>query len=182
MSEADERNKVLTWGGETSYKRIPGITGIADADGTMIDHFALGAYSTWVRAGRCTFLIDASKIRRALAVYHAFSTAVGRTADKIQETGTNGKAVYISTLTIWSTGRWAARICFWQDCMDKSVHTQIISCIIISISYYFRYQYFINVKCDFKIIIFRDILLMFTIMFNMNQRSTMNRKKINALQ
>lgn len=126
MSEADKRSKVLTWGGETSHKRISGITEIANADGAVIDHFALGAYSTRVRAGRGTFLIDASKVRRALAVYHAFGATVGRAADKIRKTGTNGKTVYISTLTVWSTGRRAARICFWQDCMEKSVYAQVI--------------------------------------------------------
>lgn len=88
---------------------------MADADGAVIDHFALGVYSTRIRAGRCTFLIDACEIRGALAVYHAFGTTVGRAADKIRKTGANGEAVCIPTLTIRSAGRRAARICFWQE-------------------------------------------------------------------
>lgn len=116
-----ERDQVLTWSGETSCKGIPGITEIADTDGTVTDYFALCVYSTRVRAGRYTLLIDASKIRRALAVHNAFGSAIGGAANKIRETSANSKAIYISAFTVWSTGGWAARICFWQDCIEKNI-------------------------------------------------------------
>lgn len=116
-----ERERVLTWGGETSCKRIPGITEVADTDRTVTDHFALCVYSTRVRAGRYTLLIDASKIWRALAVHNAFGSTIGRAANKIRKTSANGKAIYISAFTVWSTGGRAARICFWQDCVEKNI-------------------------------------------------------------
>lgn len=112
MNEANGRDQVLTWSGETSRKGVPGITEVADADRAVTDHFALCVYSTWVRTGRHTLLIDASKIWRALAVHHAFGSTVGGIADKIRETSANGKAIYVSAFTIWSTGGWAARVCF----------------------------------------------------------------------
>lgn len=88
----------------------------------MIDHFALCVYSAWVRAGRCTFLIDASKVQGTLAVHHALGSAVRRTADKVREASANGKAVYIATLAVWSAGRRTARIFFrWKGCAKKSV-------------------------------------------------------------
>lgn len=123
MNEADKRNQVLTWGGETSCKGVPGITEVADADGTVTDHSALCVYSTRIRAGWYTLLIDASKILWALAVHNAFGSTIGRVANKIRETSANGKAIYISAITIWSTGGWAAWVCFWQDCVEKNIIT-----------------------------------------------------------
>lgn len=121
MNKAGERDKVLTWRGETSQEGVSGVTEIADANGAVIDHFALGIYSTLVRAGRRTFLIDASAIRRALTVHHAFGATVGRVADKIRETGANSKAVCIATLAVWSTGRRAARVYFREDCVERNI-------------------------------------------------------------
>lgn len=120
-NEVNERDQVLTWDGETSRKGISGITEIADADGAVTDYSALCVYTTRVRARRYTLLIDASKILRALAVHYAFSSTVGRAADKIRKASANGKAIYVSAFTIWSTGRWAARIYFWQYCVEKNI-------------------------------------------------------------
>lgn len=113
---------VLTLGGKTSYERIPGIIGVADTYWTMIDHFALSIYSTWIRAGRCTFLIDTSKLQGTLAVHYTFGSAIGWAADKISKARANSETVYILTLTIWSTRGWAARVhFFWKGYMEKNV-------------------------------------------------------------
>lgn len=56
-----------------------------------------------------------------MTVHHAFGTTVGRVADKIRETGANSKAVYITTLAVWSAGRWAARVYFWKDYTERNI-------------------------------------------------------------
>lgn len=121
VSKADEEDRViLTWRRETPRKGVAGIAEVADADGTVIDHFALGVYSAGVRAGRRASLIDARELQGALAVHHALGPAVGRAADKVRETGANGKAVHIATLTIRSARGWAARVCLREGCVEKS--------------------------------------------------------------
>lgn len=127
MDKADEEDKVvLTWRRETPSKGIPGITEVADTDGAVIDHFALGVYSARVRAGRCAFLIDACEFQRALTVHHAFGSAVGRAAGKVRETSAHGEAVYIPTLTIRSTWGWTARVCLREGCVEKIIVTRAL--------------------------------------------------------
>lgn len=129
---------VLTWGRETSYKGIPRIIEAANANGAVIDDFALGIYSTWIRAGRRASLIDASEIQGALAVHHAFGSAVGGIAHEVRETGANGETIYILALTIWPAGGRTARICR-EGCVEKSIVRLLLrwnaSCARVTVNY-----------------------------------------------
>lgn len=49
--QADRRRNILTWSGETFGKRVSGISNVADANGTVVDHFALRVDTTRVGAG-----------------------------------------------------------------------------------------------------------------------------------
>lgn len=127
INQADGEDKVvLTWRRETPRKGIPGVTEVADADGVVIDHFALGVCSARVRAGRCAFLIDACEFQGALTVHHAFGPTVGRAADKVRETGANSEAVHITTVTIRSAWGWTARVCLREGCVEKSFITRAL--------------------------------------------------------
>jgi len=95
-------------------KRVAGISGLTQTDRYVILNAAISILTARADAGIATFLRDASLIRWAIRINHAFRTAIRRYAYIILQAGTRSLIVDNLALGIESTWTGEARIHRWH--------------------------------------------------------------------
>jgi len=95
-------------------ERVAGISGLTQTDRYVILNAAVGILAARADAGVATLLRDASLIRRAVRINHAFRTAIGWYSYVILQAGARGLIVDNLALGVESTWTGEARIHRWH--------------------------------------------------------------------
>lgn len=104
------RRKVLTWSREAFGERVAGVSVVAGANGTVVDHPALSVDAAGVRARGRALLVDARELQGTVVVHHTLGSAVRRVSHEIREAGAYCVVVHVSTFTVGSAGGRVTRV------------------------------------------------------------------------
>lgn len=94
----------------TLGKRIAGVTTIASTHRGVTNHVANRAHAARIDARVATFLVDAGKLIRALAVAGTLWATIGGRSYEFSDARAGWLVVDHLTLCVRSTGGWLARV------------------------------------------------------------------------
>jgi hypothetical protein len=106
--------KIRTLKYRAQSERIAGISGLTQTDWYVILNAAVSILTARANAGISTFLRDASLIRRAVRINHAFRTAIGWYSYVILQAGARGLIVDNLAFGVESTWIGEARVYRWH--------------------------------------------------------------------
>lgn len=110
MRQGEKRSLTFRWHGTAMPEWIARETWVANAAGQMVDHLTNSVLSASSRTRVLTFVPDASSVRWAIGVQHAFrSTSFVRITNVIFDTGTGTSSILFATYGVSAARRWRTR-------------------------------------------------------------------------
>lgn len=79
----------------------------------MVCHLATGILATSSRAGINAFKVHASKVLRAFSAHYTFRSALRWGSEVSSRARTNGMAIDLAALRIWTARGWITRV-YWR--------------------------------------------------------------------